>query len=317
MAQRPYGGRGTGRLRPHGPRQDHGQGRRSHRPGGRTGRRADRVSGGLRLGTPIWIDSVPIWKATRSGTPASSTKRWSSPAPRRHRAAAAREVGAYVVIGAMSGNRTRDDDLQHAPVLRTRRPPTLNKHRKLMPTGSERTVWGMGDGRCSRWSRPTWAGWWLDLLGELHAPGAVPPVCAGVEVWVAPTLARGDGWVATMRHIAREGGSGSSGSTNRVDQIPADFDRDRVWRALEGDEAEWVEPGNSVICNPNGEIVAGPLRHEENIRGGDRPRRGVGAAALFDAVGHYHRPDVFQLSVDTRARQAVTILGAEPARAQV
>jgi hypothetical protein len=34
----------------------------------------------------------------------------------------------------------------------------------------------------------------------------------------------------------------------RVDQIPANFpDRDRVWRAMDGDDAEWVEPGNSLI----------------------------------------------------------------------
>jgi hypothetical protein len=38
-----------------------------------------------------------------------------------------------------------------------------------------------------------------------------------------------------------------------------------VWRVQDGAEAEWVEPGNSVICSPSGEIVAGPLRHEERI----------------------------------------------------
>ena len=54
----------------------------------------------------------------------------------------------------------------------------------------------------------------------------------GVEIWVAPTLARGDGWIATMRHIAREGRVWVVGVNPclRVEQIPADFpDRDRVW----------------------------------------------------------------------------------------
>ncbi len=54
----------------------------------------------------------------------------------------------------------------------------------------------------------------------------------GVDVWVAPTLATGDGWVATMRHIAREARCYVIGVNPcvRVDQIPADFpDRERVW----------------------------------------------------------------------------------------
>lgn len=100
----------------------------------------------------------------------------------------------------------------------------------------------------------------------------------------------------------------------RVDQIPADFpDRDRVWRAHEGDEAEWVEPGNSVICNPGGEIVGGPLRHEEGILTAQIDRTAVASGRrMFDPAGHYNRPDVFQLSVDTRRRHAVTVLTEDP-----
>jgi nitrilase len=102
-----------------------------------------------------------------------------------------------------------------------------------------------------------------------------------------------------------------------VDQIPADFpDRDRVWKVPDehDTDAEWVEPGNSVICNPNGEIVAGPLRHEEGILTAEiDPSQVDSARRLFDPVGHYNRPDVFQLSVDTRRRQAVTLVGDDPA----
>ena len=73
---------------------------------------------------------------------------------------------------------------------------------------------------------------------------------------------------------------------------------------MDGDEAEWVEPGNSVICNPNGEIVAGPLRYgEEGILTTavdlDRlPRRDACSTRSVT-----HRPDVFQLTVDTRPRR--------------
>ena len=55
----------------------------------------------------------------------------------------------------------------------------------------------------------------------------------GIDVWVAPTLATGDAWVATMRHIAREGRLYVVGVNPcvRVDQIPDDFPaRDKVWK---------------------------------------------------------------------------------------
>jgi hypothetical protein len=59
---------------------------------------------------------------------------------------------------------------------------------------------------------------------------------------------------------------------------------------MDEDEAEWVEPGNSVICNPNGEIVAGPLRYEEGILTAEVDSTRVNETRrLFDPVGHYHR----------------------------
>ena len=138
-----------------------------------------------------------------------------------------------------------------------------------MPTGSERTVWGMGDGSTLD-VVPTELGRIGGLIcWENYMPLArFHQYSQGVDIWLAPTLATGDGWIATMRHIAREGRVWVIGvnSCVRVDQIPADFpDRDRVWHASEGEESEWVEPGNTVICDPNGEVVAGPLRHEVGI----------------------------------------------------
>ena len=115
-----------------------------------------------------------------------------------------------------------------------------------------------------------------------------------------------------MRHIAREGRCyviGVNPCLHR-DQIPADFPRrDEVW-PLPSEEADdpWVENGNSVIVSPNGEVLAGPARHEETILTAELDLDVVRAARrLFDPVGHYNRPDVFRLSADLRARPAVTV----------
>ncbi|HEX2705754.1 MAG TPA: carbon-nitrogen hydrolase family protein [Candidatus Lustribacter sp.] len=268
-------------------------------------------------GTPIWIDSVPIWDGDEAWFARLVDQSVVVPGPTTERiGAAAREAGAYVVIGVDErephGRTIYNALLYFGPDGRL-----LNKHRKLMPTGSERTVWGMGDGSMLD-VVPTDLGRVGGLIcWENYMPLArFHQYAQGVEIWVAPTLARGDGWIATMRHIAREGRVWVIGVNPcvRVDQIPTDFpDRDRVWRALDGDEAEWVEPGNSVICNPNGEIVAGPLRHDEGILTAEMDLDAVSAGRrLFDPVGHYHRPDVFHLSVDTRPRRAVTLITEEP-----
>ena len=273
-------------------------------------------------GTPIWIDSVPIWDGDEAWFARLVDQAVVVPGPTTDRiGAAARAAGAYVVMGVdereQHGSTIFNTLLYFGPDGRL-----LEKHRKLMPTGSERTVWGMGDGSTLNVVQTD-----LGRLGGLICWENYMPLARfhlyaqGVQVWVAPTLARGDGWIATMRHIAREGRVWVVGVNPcvHVDQIPADFpDRDRVWRVLEDDdpdgEAQWVEPGNSVICNPNGEIVAGPLRHEEGILTAEiDPSQVDSARRLFDPVGHYNRPDVFQLSVDTRRRQAVTLVGDDPA----
>ena len=90
----------------------------------------------------------------------------------------------------------------------------LGKHRKLVPTGSERTVWGMGDG-----SMLTVVDTPIGRVGGLICWENYMPLARyylysqGIDIWVAPTLALGDAWIATMRHIAREGRLTSSAST--------------------------------------------------------------------------------------------------------
>lgn len=142
----------------------------------------------------------------------------------------------------------------------------------------------------------------------------------GVDLWLAPTLAVGDGWIATMRHIARENRMFVIGVNPvlHADQIPAAFPhQDRLvpdqYREENGD---WLEEGNTVIVAPSGEILAGPVRQREETLIVDLDLGDVlSARRHLDPVGHYHRPDIFRLHVDTSPRPPVVetrLAGSEP-----
>lgn len=264
-------------------------------------------------GTPLWIDTLPIWDGDGPWYARLVDQAVVVPGPVTARiGAATRAAGVYVVIGVQErepyGTTIYNTVLYFGSDGRL-----LAKHRKLMPTGSERTVWGQGDGSTLE-VVPTALGRLGGLIcWENYMPLARFHLYAqGVEVWLAPTLARGDGWVATMQHIAREGRVWVVGVNPclRVDQVPADLpDRDRMIRVLDPDDGEWLEPGNTLICDPNGEVVAGPLRHAEGILTAEIDLTRVAELRrLFDPVGHYHRPDIFELRVDTRPRPTVTII---------
>lgn len=268
-------------------------------------------------GTPIWIDTRPIWDGDDDWfvllvenavvIPSASTERL---------AAIAREREVWLVVGVEerepTGSTIYNTVLYFSPDGRL-----VERHRKLMPTGSERTVWGMGDGSTLRVVDTA-----LGRIGGLICWENYMPLARfhlyaqGVDVWLAPTLARGDGWIATMRHLARENRMYVVGVNPvlHVDQIPAGFPhRDRLVPAsFLAEQGPWIEPGNTVIVAPDGTVVAGPIREREETLVAELDLRAVVAERrLMDPTGHYHRPDIFRLQVDTSARPVVTTTGDE------
>jgi nitrilase len=263
-------------------------------------------------GTPIWIDGPPIWDGDEQWFARFADQAVVVPSETTERlGAAARDANAYLVIG-VSEREPNGWTIYNTVLYFAPDGALLGKHRKLMPTGSERTVWGMGDGSTLD-TYPTPFGRVGGLIcWENYMPLARFYLYAqGVDIWVAPTLAQGDGWVASMRHIAREGRCHviAVNPCLHVDQIPTDFpDRDRVWRT-HPDDPDWVEPGNTVIVDAHGEVLAGPARHEETVLVAELDLADVRSARrLFDPAGHYHRPDLFRLAVDTAPRPLVTSL---------
>jgi nitrilase len=174
----------------------------------------------------------------------------------------------------------------------------LNRHRKLMPTNPERMVHGAGDASGLKAIDTPVGRLGTLICWENYMPLARYALYAqGIEIYIAPTYDSGDNWIGTMRHIALEGRCWvlSSGTLLRGSDIPEDFpERERLF----SDPAEWINVGDSVVIDPQGNIVAGPMRREAGILYADIDvGRVAPARRTFDVAGHYARNDIFQLQV--------------------
>ena len=109
-----------------------------------------------------------------------------------------------------------------------------------------------------------------------------------------------------MQHIAREGRCWvvGCGFVLRGADIPDSFpEKARLYP----DAAEWINKGDSVVVEPGGKIVAGPMRAELGILYADiDAARAAAARRTLDVAGHYARPDIFQLHVNTKPLKPVS-----------
>ncbi|MCC3860413.1 carbon-nitrogen hydrolase family protein [Pseudemcibacter aquimaris] len=178
-----------------------------------------------------------------------------------------------------------------------------HKHRKLMPTGSERLIWGQGDGST------------LPIV-ETNAGKAGAAICwenympllrttmysKGVEIWCAPTVDARPVWQSTMQHIALEGRCFVA-SACQYQPSP---------NALGVNVENWVSddaliPGGSVIIGPLGDVLAGPLHEKEGLISAEIDLDDIARGKYdLDVIGHYGRPDIFELRVNETPRQSVT-----------
>lgn len=215
-------------------------------------------------------------------------------------AAATREHGIHLVIGVIE----REGGTLYCTVLFFAAGRYFGKHRKLMPTAAERLVWGFGDGST------------LPVFDtELGKLGAV--ICwenrmpllrmamygKGIEIYCAPTADGRETWIPTVRHIALEGRCFvlSCNQFARRRDFPADLDEE-----LGADPERVINGGGSCIVNPLGEVLTGPDYSGEVILTAEIDLDDITRARFdFDPVGHYARPDVFQLIVDERPKLAV------------
>ena len=174
------------------------------------------------------------------------------------------------------------------------------KHRKLMPTGTERLIWAQGDGSTMPVVESAAGKLGAAICWENHMPLFRAAMYAkGVEIWCAPTVDERDIWRSSMRHIAHEGRCFVV-SCCQVQPSPAELGKEiEHW-----DADRPLIGGGSMIVGPLGDVLAGPLEHETGllvaeIDTGDLIR----ARYDLDVTGHYARPDVFSLEVDERPKR--------------
>ncbi|MEK6373250.1 MAG: carbon-nitrogen hydrolase family protein [Acidobacteriota bacterium] len=256
-------------------------------------------------GYPDWVWIIPAGRGAMLGAlhakllanavsiPSDATRRIGE---------AAREAGVIVAVGVTE----RNDEASGATMYNTllffdERGEILGRHRKLVPTGGERLVWAQGDATGLR-AYDTSIGRVGGLIcWENYMPLARYALyAAGVQIYVAPTWDHGDAWLATLRHIAREGRAFVIGCSiaMRLDQMPPEL------ASLYPPGREWINPGGSAIVAPDGKVLAGPIDCREEILYAEVDLDAARAAKWdLDIAGHYARPDIFDLRVDRTPRR--------------
>jgi nitrilase len=178
----------------------------------------------------------------------------------------------------------------------------LGKHRKLMPTAMERILWGQGDGSTLPVIETAIGKIGAVICWENYMPLLRMAMFAqGVELYCAPTVDDRETWALSMRHIAFEGRCFVLSAVQY--QTRADIPEGCP---TSDDDALVSIRGGSIIAGPLGEVLAGPVYDQEAVLVADIDLGAIARGKYdLDVVGHYARPDVFSLTVDTRAKPAV------------
>ncbi len=174
----------------------------------------------------------------------------------------------------------------------------LHRHRKIMPTFSEKLIWGAGDGR-SLHAVDTgrarvgglicWEHWMPLARHVLHASGEDVHVAAWPQVKEMNLVA--------SRSYAFEGRCFviACGAIMKASDLPAEL---TPMPSLIGRPDALVLNGGTAIIGPDGAILAGPVYGEETIVVADLDLGRIDKESLtLDTAGHYHRPDIFDVRV--------------------
>lgn len=179
----------------------------------------------------------------------------------------------------------------------------LNHHRKLIPTYTERLVWGHGDtaglravdtpvGRVS--GLVCWEHWMPLARQALHDSGEDIHVAAWPMVHEMHQVA--------SRQYAFEGRCFviASGALMRASALPPTLER----AAGAVDPDMWILRGGSAIIGPDGMYITQPVYEREAMIVADLDLTRIREESMtLDVSGHYSRPDAFEFSVRASPRR--------------
>ena len=194
----------------------------------------------------------------------------------------AKQLNLHVIIGIVE----RDaGTLYCTSLLFSPRQGLLSKHRKIMPTGSERLIWGLGDGSTMQVAETSIGRIGMAICWENYMPLYRQHLYnQGVQIWCAPTVDAREIWQTSMRHIAYEGRCFVLSACQVLTKTNWQEDLREVGGEIDG---------GSLIASPKGEIVAGPARGE-SLLFADLDLNDIQRGKFdLDVAGHYNRPDLF------------------------
>lgn len=217
---------------------------------------------------------------------------------------AAKKAKAYVVIGVIEKDSDSSEGTLYCTALFFGPDGNLlGKHRKLKPTGSERLIWGEGDGSTLPVFDTPYGRIGSLICWENYMPLARAAMYdKGIQIYIAPTADARDTWFATMQHVAVEGRCFvlSSNQYSTKDMYPKEITERPEFQDLPHE----LTRGGSCIVNPLGEFIVEPVIGEEKILYADIDLDEIAESHFdFDVVGHYSRPDVFQLTVNEQKQE--------------
>lgn len=256
-------------------------------------------------GYPIWLDSSPeaaLW----GHTPTKEIfQRLFENSPEIHSPVIGRlsDAAAKARLTLVMGLHERDGHTLYNTMLYISEEGEFQGiHRKLVPTYTERLVWGRGDG-----STLTVIGTPVGRLGGLICWEHWMPLARQamhdkhelVHAAVWPSV--NEAHLLASRSYAFEGRCFvvAAGSVLHRQDFPKNI---ALLETIAGDGPFMT--GGSVVIGPNADILAGPVENEETLVIAEvDPSRAVRESMTLDISGHYSRPDVFTLLVDESPRR--------------
>jgi nitrilase len=272
-------------------------------------------------GYPVWLDCSPkaaLWDYA----PAKALYRLlvenSVTIPGKHLEkllAIAQKTGTYIIIGA---HEHLGGTLYNTMIYIGRDGKEFQVHRKLMPTYTERMIWGRGDGSTlgvfnteygNLGGLICWEHWMPLARAAMHAQYEIIHVAQWPSVKELHQFA--------SRHYAFEGqcfviaagcvltrGEMLEGfhSLSRLDSEALE-----LLEAVPGEDKDLILTGGSAVIAPSSDYLEGPVFDEPCIIYAEiQPGRITEGRLFLDTHGHYSRPDVFHLEVNDQPQSNVT-----------